>query len=720
MGQWRLVLVGLPVLATTLSAATTATLLPPASGGQQGGNCVVHIAARDGDREVPVPCGTPGLIEADGSVGWIERAGTITPYLTDVSRGGTVRLDAEVPAGEAVFPPSVTLAAHERIDIYAIRAAPKGHRSFQRSLKSADSAGKLRAVVPSGQIIAVQFDAHGSALAISKPVTVPPGGSVLVPLRRPESGSDLLILLEKPAEGSAEPAVVSTFDAKGSHRPDVLLDSDDRLLAAWYGLSSGAISLTVQSDALFLRPVALSTRTREAVVVRDSLKALPKLTVAVGSIAGDHQAPAPSSMKLTLRRPGEKTAIRELSVKSGATYELEHLPAALFEVVLNVDGFVTGAQADLSPGIDARVEIPLKPIVISGVVFYGHDPARAEIRVLQHGEPLVVTSDDQGQYALTLWAPGRLLVDTAILDRPQTPPFRTMVLFDESRSYDIHVPALRLAARVFDVADTSPIAGAAITLRSTSLNPDTNRNASSVLQFKTSTASLTELPPVRPGSVDVTVRADGYEDAAPVTLTIDESMTDQVVDVPMKRSGDTVSLKLLLPDGSPAAGAEVAAASKAMTITWRGAADLQGIVRVPKTLGGDYLLLRHHEGASGIATFPASYDALPPMSFLPPGPPLTIRFVDSNSATIGPDSARVVAWRGGSRLDGEVLAFLTWSSAVTAIDGTWVARNLQQLPIRVLGARRAGWRDLDGGHLDALATEIPFPWPAVVFVRVAE
>jgi hypothetical protein len=79
-----------------------------------------------------------------------------------------------------------------------------------------------------------------------------------------------------------------------------------------------------------------------------------------------------------------------------------------------------------------------------------------------------------------------------------------------------------------------------------------------------------------------------------------------------------------------------------------------------------------------------------------------------------------VAWIGGTRVTGEALAFLTWSNAGSSIDGHWVARNLGQGPTRIVAARRAGWQRLEAGQLDVLATDVTFPWPAEIFIPVAQ
>jgi hypothetical protein len=669
-------------------------------------------------RERAAPCGQPLPLERERNLGWIENGDTITPDLTDVSAGGTLRLGAGAAAGDVSLDPSFVLGPGESVVVISLGIAPQGRMGFQRTILPTPAGHPVPIRFPAGHLLAVHLDAHGDALAVSRPQLNPPSGAVTLSIRRASEGVDVLAFVDRSSAGKPEPVSLAAVDSAGRHLPHVITDGPDRLIAAWYGLAGGALQVTAESEALFLPGALLQARPREALLLRATLRPLPKLTVAIGSLPDGTKAPA---MTLSLFKAGQPQALRQLSVKPGESAVIDRLPAALFDVALDVGGFRTGTRADLSSGEDARVEIPLHPITVKGMVEYGHDPARAEIRIIQRGEPLVATTDDGGRYTLTLWAPGRFFVDTVLLDRPELPPFRDVVRFEESRTYDIHIPALRLALRVFDADGNTPLPAATIELRNTYVNPETERQATNVLSVTTAAAPITELPPLHLGQAEATVRAAGYETAGPIAFAVDTAVAERIIDVPMKRVADSVPLRIVLPDGSPAAGAEVATASPSMTLTWTGLAGVDGIARLPKTLGGSYLLIRHAAGASSLTRLPATYEAVTPISLEPSAPPLTIRFVESDGKPIGPAPAYVALWYFSGRVTGPVLAFLSWSSATTLTDGTWTARNLTAgYSVRVVASRRGGFEALKSGLFDGQAAAVAYPWPAIVTLHPAD
>jgi hypothetical protein len=660
-------------------------------------------------RQWSAPCGAPAEVEP-GTFAWLETASEITPFRVELAKSSVVKLDGLRAAGAVKLPAAFRLAAGETVTAYSLVPPPRGRRLFQRRIAGTG------VTMPAGRAFGVLFDARGRAAAISPPVTVPPRGTVELSLARPAAGVDVLALIDRPLDPIDANAQLAVRDAKKKHAPDVMVSDGTSFVAAWYGLDGGELELAVDSDTFWLNTAPIVARPREAVVIRDALRLLPALTVKIGDLPHDVVVPP---MSLVVRRQEEKTAIRSMTVKPGGTYAIERLPAANLDVVLTIGDFITGRRVALTSG-DANAEFPLQPIQIRGTVFHGNDRAPAEIRILQADRPLIVKTDERGEYTLTLWTPQRrVFVDTVLMADASTPPFRSVATFDASRTFDIRVPASRLAARVFDAVDGTPIVGATVELESTFTNAETGRASHDMRTFQTTSERLTQLPSLRPGSATLRARAAGYDEPPAVSVPVSESGEERIVDIAMKRQEEGITVHLSLPDGSPAAGAEVAATTGAMELLWQGVVGADGVVHVPKRLEDSLLMVRHRAGASSIFLFRGSMESLPPLGLEAPAPPLTVTFVDATGSPIGPAGAPLAVWVSGYRLTGAALAFYSWSSAVTAIDGKWTAKNLPRHSLRVVAVRGAA-AALQRGTYDALATAIGYPWAPASTVRVAE
>lgn len=685
-----------------LSGAEVTLSADPASA-----NCTAQFES--GNRQWSVPCGQKVTIEKP-TVAWVESGADITPYIVDVLADAPSKLRSLGPAGAAVLPSDLLLAPGEHVVLYSLTAPPRGLRAFQRHLSG------RRATVPAGPVIAVLYDAAGRAVSISRPATVPPHGTVDLSFKRAGDGVDVLAFIPRPAEPRTARISPVVTDTAGRHDPLVVAGDEQTLLAAWYGLAGGSVQLTVDSDDFKVVDGDATARRRDVLVLHPTLQLLPTLTVDIAALPEDTVAPA-----MTLEvSDASKQVLKKLAVQPGQSYKVERLRSPFVNVVLTIGDFITGARADLSNG-DATVSIPLEPIRISGTVFFGGVRAEAEIRLMQPNKPMSIKTDERGDYALTIWRPqSHVFIDTVLFESPDVPPFRTVTSFHESRTFDIRVPRTRLAVRVHDADDGTPIAGAEIALRSTAVDAESGRKSSDVRAYRTTEKPLTILPAVPPGAVEVRASASGYEVSAPVSAVVTEGTEGTVIDVPMTRTASSaVPLRLLLRGGAPAAGAEVAAINTAMQITWRGIANAEGVVRISKQLEGSVIMVRHPGAASSVKILRGSMDDLPPSELREPAPPIAISFVDDTETPIGPAPAAVAIWQDGFRLFGDALAFYAWSSASTAIDGRWTAKNLPRNPFRIVASRR-GPGVFATGSYDALATTVAYPWSALKPVPVVE
>jgi hypothetical protein len=284
-----------------------------------------------------------------------------------------------------------------------------------------------------------------------------------------------------------------------------------------------------------------------------------------------------------------------------------------------------------------------------------------------------------------------------------------------SQTLDFHVPDFRFEARVYDAEDGRAVQGT-IALRS--IYVGANGRESDVLAIRTADSGITPLPPVRPGTVELRVAADGYLESDPITLTVDEAPSPRVVDVPMRRARETVRLDIRLADGRPAGNAEVALWTGGADLKALTTADAQGVANVPASMTGSIVLVRHPAGGSGAFPFDVSTGNPPILQLPPPAPPLVLRVRDDRSGT-GIVPARLTAWFNGRPVSGTALAFLAWSSSDSSHAGVWMARNLPARPLRIVATSAASQIPHHATALEAVAEVIPFPWPDVPSVTVS-
>jgi hypothetical protein len=87
------------------------------------------------------------------------------------------------------------------------------------------------------------------------------------------------------------------------------------------------------------------------------------------------------------------------------------------------------------------------------------------------------------------------------------------------------------------------------------------------------------------------------------------------------------------------------------------------------------------------------------------------------SGEVPADTAPVAVWVGKHKLTGWWLHWLLAARERTDANGFWTARHLPQAAVRVLVWSQSLREQAETGSLDALATEIEYPWPATVDLR---
>lgn len=651
--------------------------------------CEAHFLTTAGE-EIIVPCGHRS--SANLTVGWTETADRITPFLTDLSRGGAIPHEALAQSGTVAFPRDRKLGAGERIRLVSL-VPPRDETSlrllFTREVVSLDAKPKM----PAGNAIALLLDRKGRAIAASRPINIRAGAETVVWPEADKDSGTVIAWLDRPRLIQREDQDVVNLKA------DIVVNAANVVVAAWYGVSGDRMRLLVDSKTLRLDRQEVDVGRGSTTFFAEPLRLLPTLMVTVGP---SEEAP---QMDLTLVDAIDETKIiRTLQVEPGKSYAIDYVTAAVLNVELQIGDFLLVKRVDLSSGNDAQVAIPLEPLTISGTVFHGETPARATLRFGQKEKPLTVKTDDRGMYSITLWQPQRWIIETTLADHPELPPFSELVQITASDTIDIHVPANALRVRVYDVADGAPLTVGEIMIHS-------RWSDGTAVATIAVNGPVTELPPQRLGTSEIRVRAAGYRDAEPISIVVDASLRDRVIEIPMTRSSETSDIVILLDGVAPASGAEIGAFSNDRMM-WRGTADDAGRIAIPDSVAQSRVVIRHPSAASDVVLFGTL--AWPQrISLVPAAPPLLVKVVRRDGTPVGPSAAQISLWLArGVRLSGAEAAFATWSLAATSPNGTFLARGLRSSSFRLFATRNATLTQIASGTFDTLATTIPYPWPA--------
>jgi hypothetical protein len=209
------------------------------------------------------------------------------------------------------------------------------------------------------------------------------------------------------------------------------------------------------------------------------------------------------------------------------------------------------------------------------------------------------------------------------------------------------------------------------------------------------------------------VQAPGYvSDEQAIAIA---NGTDRLLRVALRRE-DTSAVRIALPNGAPAAGAEAVAFAQGAMAAWRGTTDNTGRLQIPNRFRGAFIVIRHREAASAAVLFDDVLLAREDIRLQAPATELHVKAEGENIA-----NPAVVIWLNGVRLDGFTTAFAVWAP-LPFVDhtGVWRARNLPTSDVRVLVTPPPNLERVRTGALDAVFTTVRFPWTGVVPVRITE
>ena len=678
-------------------------MIPPA--------CRTHIIAVTRNEERIVGCGIPTQLPPGAYAAWLEWPGRVSlfPELFDGAGNGEHRLPVTAAGGVCLDPSSEAAAYelwHMESHISKGALAPSFHR------KTTKPGAVLQ--LPTGRAIAVSLSEHGEVTAVSPPLEVAESVEIASSMSVSSEGATLCAFLTRPGDVPAVPGDVRLFasDRGETREPDAFLNSGDSVVALWYRMPAGRTEITMQSERMRLPAETMILRSGQIATLRSSIRRLPTLSVAINF--EDDRA---GKQRLSLAVAQQNGInVRLMDTVHPGVMAIESLPAAPLSVELKLGHWAFVKEVDLSSGVDASVQFELRPIVIRGRVSYGNVAAPARVDFLAT-EPVSAESDDDGRYQIALWQPGRYTFRVRLRDHPDVSPFLDTIRVTTSQDLDIAIPKAPYALRVTDSSTSEGVANAKVTITNDWQDPieGARRVMSHVVTGSDGHAGL---PPLRDGTLELRVDAEGYEAGSLARQPVSSAADPVTLEVSLKPLASPVRLTILLPDGSAAAGAELIAMTPSDQVLYSATADNNGIVRLSSAMQSVLLVVRHPRAAGAVRAWPSLGSTQGDLTWplAPAASSLTLRAsrADGKPAAGIP----VYAWISGLRVGGIALAFLGHTQPFTDMDGEWTARNLPPSPLTVLLVGPSRAKDVAAGAFDTVAETIPYPWPPFVAVRV--
>ena len=672
--------------------------------------CKTHLSSVDDpERELLFPCGEWFLPPAGKYRIWLEGPNLLTPgygvttYEAEPFTGRGIALMMDLaPAGRVALAKSATVpreASFRLLQIRGVMANGVLPGPFDRRV--AVDRAHAGVQMNTGTVVAAFFDRKtNEATALSRPVTVSTGKTSHVAPTAPAKGTDILAILDRPRVVKAgEEEVTLALEAGGGRRkPDVFMNTATQVYGIWYGVEGRAASVRVQSSALHYNGSDIALRPQKVITVRGKLQKLPSVGISINAPDG-----ALADVKTSIEVWRSGTVLRTIPAALNQTISLEALPAEVLDIRLVAGPWEFKSSVDLTFGADDAIAFDLQPIVITGVVYHGRDPAPGSHVAFECDRDWIRTkTNDDGRYELVFWRPANdYIAEVRVAGREGTPFVEGIIEIQKDSTIDFHVPRTRFTVDVIDAVTRKPITGAQVVAGNAWVG---DRDA--VQTTLTDATGRAHLQPMREGTIVVRARADKYLDSEPIRRTVDRIDDEGHMEIALRPVGETARVHVRV-QGRDASGASVWAVRSTegqQPPLWRGTAGVDGVVEVPRSVRDALFLVRHDGAASAIHRIADVWD------LEPSAPPVVLKT---------PRQARLALWIGGMRVSGVALRFLTGSLEATNADGTWSAQNLPAAPLRFL-AWRSDATQIESGAYDAIATRVDYPWPSVVEIPTVD
>lgn len=588
-------------------------------------------------------------------------------------------------------------------------------------------------LLPVGRAIGALWDqSEKRYVALSRPFEVYRRKTVEIPLERPSGAVHLVAeLLRHPMPESAEDLTAELVVKRDGRElpPDLKVLTADKIFAAWYGLRPGEAELRARSRQTFFDQ-KLDLVPGNVEWVKGQLEPRPALDVEL-----DLPAPLRRDERiLEVRRLPSGEPVARHSLETGKhEHRFEGLPPTLLAVDLQTSLGTFTRQVDLSSKQDGFLLLKPELVTLRGTVYRGDEghPAKLTFTTVDR-KTREVQADEEGLYEIAfLERVGGVSIELANVDAAPYIDF-FLPAIKESQDLDFHLSDAEHRVRVLDAATGQGVSGASLAIRNSFVREDAEEEESkgalgkkerAVFQsVRTDERGEARLPPLREGSIEIRASAEGYSPLRePLRAQVVDGETDQTFEILLEPVGETVALRLSLPDGAPATGAHVLLVDSLATgqSLFSARADGEGLVEVPRKQSG-ILLVRHAAAAFLVREWLPEEDeagwALPPAA----GLPLMIHVKDSSGRSALP-KADLALWVDGRRLDGRWLAWLMGGAEPRAdANGYWTGRNLPRGTVEILAWGPGAREEALAGSLDAQATGVRFPWADPVEVRAVE
>jgi hypothetical protein len=685
--------------------------------------CTVTMAPMSAMSErISRPCGVPFVVEpADTSyLWWLEKPGKMSPQSsTYFSSQGDQRRESKHQLAAPLFP-----AGTVAFDVGDEALASGGSfRVFQDNLgvehKLTDKVTAERGVqVPVGRAVAALAEDRpedGTVFTnLTRPFAVSPSKTTRVSPPPPSRDASHLIVRFEAQQPLENLKVILTTDE--SELPPAFTSlADGWAVAIWYELRHERVLVSAETDTSYVGPVevVLSSGTIDYEVL--SLVPLPKVQV---DYALPDQLHGPSALRVEDLLAGSEMIREVVLERSRDSVDILNLPRSELRVILSADEWEFADRVDLTDGRDAHVAIFPDYFEIIGTVFYGEDPAPAEVAFYSEtsGRWFETTTDSQGEYRLVFFEPTSLAkVRLEISGESEwlMEPLPDLIEYDTE--HDFHIPSNAVRIIVEDADSGAPIEGASVTYT----DVDPGKGAQSA-RLVTDNEGSVALPPVRYPPVQVEVLATGYvAEGRSIDLGDDEAGVEVLIRL-TKIEADR-GLRVLLPNGQPASGATLFLLDSISSVPiWRSACDSDGWVGIPDIDAG-WFAVTHSQAGFVVRPFSSHHDPESEeiVRMPPKGNMLTLKLVDP--AGNGVRQARYAIWIDGVRLVYPLTYMLMPNSRPFSDESGLI--HLDGLPagdFEIVASSLRFHEDLLAGAFDPFRQTIRAPWPSFLSVSVVK
>lgn len=675
---------------------------------------------------------------------WLEGTSQITPFASRLPRVG------ELPTGMAIIGsaptadaglvdlPAASSAESGDIVVSLLRLGPASESGtarflLQRRVRLGDAPRAVQ--MPVGEVVGAAWSRREQRLVgLSRPLRVAKGGHAKY---RSENRQDRAALVVRADRGDELADFAPEFDEQVSLwlegrkvPPDATARAADCTYAFWYDLAAAPAEVEVEWRGRHLDRT-LSMRAGEVHAIDGVLMARPTLTIDLALPA----ALRSEALELELRSEATRRILVSERVRPGVSRRiLQDVPSLPIEVSLRTPYGETTEQIDLSSGKDGYLLFEPNLTRVFGEVTRGGDPHAATIQFTTlRGQKVNAVTDSRGSYEVVVVEP-LAMVSVELEGRPQAPwtDYFTKPL-GETTELDFDLPASEHQVRVGDRQTGEGISGALVAFRNSyAIEPAAGAVSREVARHGrdrgVSQTVLSDdqgvawLPPLRVGSVEVHVSAEGYESPKePLRAVVEDVGESLTLEVLLEPLADRVEVVALLASGNPAAGAEfqlLRSVESGMALT-SGSADGGGRFTLPRSGSGMVLVVRHPL-AGGLArewtVDPERSETV--LQLQPPsGQALRVRALRAGGQVAesevalgvlteaGLASGGVLHWLFGAQLDASGLVTLT---------------GLPAAPVQVLAWDRSRSPEAQVGALNSLSTSVSWPRSEIIEIQVAE